>query len=601
MIIVLKHADFSSSNIGLLKGWKINYNLGKGVTFSGPRHVEENASFTATIQINDNRYIFNTSNIVITMGSQTITSLASISNNKITINISQVTANINIMVPTLLDTSSLDADVNRFISTTGIVDATLANKLNDMVYSLKNKGLWSKIDALYPMVGDNFTQMSYNLKDPAMYQLRTTGSVNIIPNVGMSSTTQIQSDIPGLYGSDLHIFGSATDETSVQALYAPGPSCGSGYSGDGVLMLVGEGAGYGALLRTTFDNAWSNLSYSNTGPGLWMGSLSSGIVHNGRDIGATKSGNPSFSEGSLADGLTFCYNGFNSSHTPGEVLGGYTVRIAGFGKGLTIKEMETYSTIINDFKEIYESTNYDIDAQTFFTATNISDINTQKRVNTLVTSLKDEGLWDKIEALYPCVGTSFEQMSYNLKNPNTYKLTCLGTPTINTNRSVSCMGAIKSDTPTRTGSDFHVLGWSLTQKYNVESELLCPGPSNGAAYVPEEGGILSLVYGSDLILRTGAENNWTANFETPGNGLYIGSLTSGIVYNGINVNAVKSGNPSIVKWHPDRFTHNCYNSQYDLDLSLSPFEMGLSGFGYGLTVNEMMIYSQILNKFKNIY
>ena len=44
MIITLKGADFSASNIGTLSSWRVIRSLGVGATYEGPITVEKDAS-----------------------------------------------------------------------------------------------------------------------------------------------------------------------------------------------------------------------------------------------------------------------------------------------------------------------------------------------------------------------------------------------------------------------------------------------------------------------------------------------------------------------------------------------------------------------------
>jgi hypothetical protein len=60
---------------------------------------------------------------------------------------------------------------------------------------------------------------------------------------------------------------------------------------------------------------------------------------------------------------------------------------------------------------------FDPDAQAFFTATGITDPTQQDAVNTLVIDLKNEGLWTKMQAIYPFVGGTATTHKYNLKDP----------------------------------------------------------------------------------------------------------------------------------------------------------------------------------------
>lgn len=62
--------------------------------------------------------------------------------------------------------SSVDADAQAFITAAAITDATQQTAINTLVVSLKNYGIWTKMKALYPMVGGTATSHKFNLKDP---------------------------------------------------------------------------------------------------------------------------------------------------------------------------------------------------------------------------------------------------------------------------------------------------------------------------------------------------------------------------------------------------------------------------------------------------
>jgi hypothetical protein len=62
-------------------------------------------------------------------------------------------------------------------------------------------------------------------------------------------------------------------------------------------------------------------------------------------------------------------------------------------------------------------TSLDPDAAAFLTAAGITDPTQQSAVNTLVVSLKSDGIWTKMSALYPFVGGSAASHKYNLKDP----------------------------------------------------------------------------------------------------------------------------------------------------------------------------------------
>jgi hypothetical protein len=51
MIITLKGADFSASNIGTLSSWRISRSLGAGATYEGAASVDKGAAFSATVTL----------------------------------------------------------------------------------------------------------------------------------------------------------------------------------------------------------------------------------------------------------------------------------------------------------------------------------------------------------------------------------------------------------------------------------------------------------------------------------------------------------------------------------------------------------------------
>ena len=59
----------------------------------------------------------------------------------------------------------------------------------------------------------------------------------------------------------------------------------------------------------------------------------------------------------------------------------------------------------------------DTDAQAFITAANITDTTQQNSIKTLVSNLKNYGLWTKMKAIYPFIGGTAFSHKFNLKDP----------------------------------------------------------------------------------------------------------------------------------------------------------------------------------------
>ena len=100
MIITLKNADFSASNIGTLSSWRISRSLGSGATYEGVTSVDKGAAFSATVTLAEG-YEIGTAGVTVTMGGTVLSGAHSISGNVITITIAEVTGNVLIKVPTV--------------------------------------------------------------------------------------------------------------------------------------------------------------------------------------------------------------------------------------------------------------------------------------------------------------------------------------------------------------------------------------------------------------------------------------------------------------------------------------------------------------------
>jgi len=59
-----------------------------------------------------------------------------------------------------------DVDALAFIVMAGIINNDQKTAVNKLVLDLKSAGLWTKMKAIYPMVGGNSTAHKFNLKDP---------------------------------------------------------------------------------------------------------------------------------------------------------------------------------------------------------------------------------------------------------------------------------------------------------------------------------------------------------------------------------------------------------------------------------------------------
>ena len=60
----------------------------------------------------------------------------------------------------------IDTDAKAFITAASITDPTQVNAINTLVVSLKGYSIWTKMKAIYPIVGGTASSHKFNLKDP---------------------------------------------------------------------------------------------------------------------------------------------------------------------------------------------------------------------------------------------------------------------------------------------------------------------------------------------------------------------------------------------------------------------------------------------------
>ena len=78
-------------------------------------------------------------------------------------------------------TITIDPDVAAFLLATSITDPVIKGAIEQLVQNLKGYSLWTKMSAIYPLVGGTATTHKYNLKDPrdlnVAYRLAFNGGV----------------------------------------------------------------------------------------------------------------------------------------------------------------------------------------------------------------------------------------------------------------------------------------------------------------------------------------------------------------------------------------------------------------------------------------
>jgi len=84
-----------------------------------------------------------------------------------------------------------DLDALAYVTAANITDSTERTAVDNFVIALKACNMWDRMYAFYPLLGNSLSQTTYNLKDPATYQIIWTGSPTLVAKgLQFDGTTQ---------------------------------------------------------------------------------------------------------------------------------------------------------------------------------------------------------------------------------------------------------------------------------------------------------------------------------------------------------------------------------------------------------------------------
>jgi len=176
---------------------------------------------------------------------------------------------------------SYDPDAQAFLTATAITDLTISNAINQLVLDLKSYGLWTKMKAIYPIVGGTAFTHKFNLKDPrdldAAFRIAYAGS-QTHSSTGMISNYQLNtflvpSSVLSLNSTHLSFY-SRSNIAGAQVLMgiagSPSLYLAPSFNGDAYRSINGNqvGPGTGLNLQAFFIGSRINSTtiklYRNT-------------------------------------------------------------------------------------------------------------------------------------------------------------------------------------------------------------------------------------------------------------------------------------------------------------------------------------------------
>jgi hypothetical protein len=250
---------------------------------------------------------------------------------------------------------SYDADAQAFITAAALTDTTQKNAINDLVLDLKAAGVWTKLKAIYPMIGGTAATHKFNLKDPrdldAAYRLTFSGGgthsstgylpngsnayadTKLIPSTSLSlNSTHISYYSRTNVSNNGYEMGCATLTTEAQYL----------------LLICRYSSG---IMYSTINTPQSRVSLttgSNTiSTGLFIGNrTASNVVSGFRDT--TKTVSSSAASGTLPSHKVFI-GGFSSYGTPVN-FSTKECAFSSIGDGLTDAEALAFYNAVQAFQ-----------------------------------------------------------------------------------------------------------------------------------------------------------------------------------------------------------------------------------------------------------
>ena len=164
-----------------------------------------------------------------------------------------------------------DTDAQAFITAAGITNATQQSAVNQLVLNLKAANIWTKMKAIYPVVGGTASTHKWNLKDPrdldAAYRLTfstgwTHSSTGMTPNgtSAYASTFLVPSSVFNTTTYNHLSYYSRTNNTNIDFLM------GARNSNETVMVLSGRDGFWGyycdAPSPSVYRNAFSSSSFN---------------------------------------------------------------------------------------------------------------------------------------------------------------------------------------------------------------------------------------------------------------------------------------------------------------------------------------------------
>ena len=237
-----------------------------------------------------------------------------------------------------------DADAQAFITAAAITDNTQKSAINQLVVDLKGYSIWTKMKAIYPIVGGVASSHAVNLKTPGTYNLTfatgwTHASTGMTPNgATYANTNLIPSTTLSLNNTHLSFYSRTNNPASEMA------DIGSlGSNNNWTLLEIYLNLFYNLINQSV---STSNSSMTNS-TGMFIGSrTASNILKSFKNNSLLQTYNTISNQMS---NISLTIGAMNRSTTP-SYYSNRQYAFASIGDGLTDAEASSFYTAVQTFQ-----------------------------------------------------------------------------------------------------------------------------------------------------------------------------------------------------------------------------------------------------------
>jgi hypothetical protein len=254
-------------------------------------------------------------------------------------------ASYNAPKPIVSDTDA-QAFIDRVYTAGGSLSSTEANAVNDLVLDMKADSIWTKMKAIYPMVGASSAACSQNLKSSSFTGSFSTGwtfsSIGVTGN-GSSSFLNTQLNLSTqLINTSCHLSVYVTNNT-VGGHYDIGSSTDSNGDVNPTYLITRFTGNYSYF--GIGDGSFSTNFPSTDSKGFWLG------LTNGNTTQRFYKNASQIATGSAATiANQNLYIGARNSGGVAKVFSNKNYAFASIGEGLTTTEASNFYTAVQAFQ-----------------------------------------------------------------------------------------------------------------------------------------------------------------------------------------------------------------------------------------------------------